>query len=273
MTNTFGMQATALSISPTIAFILFTFTGIALYNTLELFVLVFVTFKRYRGLYFWSLLISTIGILPYTLGLMFKFFGVIKINYLTIAFICLGWQMMVTGQSVVLYSRLHLVSTNRKMLRAVLVMIIANAFISGVPTIVAVFGTNSKNPAPYARLTSLWERLQVVLYFVQECSISILYIVQVAKLQRVSGNRKNRLEHEGSIWEKPRRVKRHLIWVNLCMILLDASMVGVEFAGYYEIQVLYKVSLQPISTRRVWLTVLSYRVHSIAQSSSWNSGS
>jgi hypothetical protein len=44
------------------------FTAIAWYNSIEIIVLVFFIFKRYSGLYFWSLLINAISIVPYATG-------------------------------------------------------------------------------------------------------------------------------------------------------------------------------------------------------------
>lgn len=164
--------------------ILFTFAGIALYNTIELLVLILVTFKRYSGLYFWSLTISTIGIIPYTLGFLFNFYSVIKIRMITVALIDVGWQLVVTGQSVVMYSRLHLLVTGNKVTRCVMGMIIFNFFICNIPTSVVLFGASSDNPEPYAHLFSIWERLQVVMYFTQESIISGLYIYYVVELLR-----------------------------------------------------------------------------------------
>ena len=43
-----------------------------------------------------------------------------------------GWVMMVTGQSVVLYSRLHLVMQNQKVLKAVLMMIIVDGVLVSI---------------------------------------------------------------------------------------------------------------------------------------------
>ncbi|KAH0131177.1 hypothetical protein KCU66_g3141, partial [Aureobasidium melanogenum] len=40
------------------------FTAIAWYNAAEIIILVLVVFKRYSGLYFWSLLITAISIIP-----------------------------------------------------------------------------------------------------------------------------------------------------------------------------------------------------------------
>jgi len=45
------------------------FGSLSIYNAIELIALVFITFTRYKGVYFWSLLVASWGILPYTLGL------------------------------------------------------------------------------------------------------------------------------------------------------------------------------------------------------------
>jgi len=44
------------------------FTAIAWYNSLEILILIYFIFKRYSGLYFWSLIINALGIVPYATG-------------------------------------------------------------------------------------------------------------------------------------------------------------------------------------------------------------
>lgn len=44
--------------------------ALAIYNALELLLLIFTSFRKYRGLYFWSLLVASAGIIPYTIGFM-----------------------------------------------------------------------------------------------------------------------------------------------------------------------------------------------------------
>jgi len=44
------------------------FTVIAWYNSIEILVLIFFVFKRYAGLYFWSLLMNAVSIVPYATG-------------------------------------------------------------------------------------------------------------------------------------------------------------------------------------------------------------
>lgn len=50
------------------------FTALAWYNVLELSFLIFNTFKRYSGLYFWSLLVCAWGTALHALGFILKFF-------------------------------------------------------------------------------------------------------------------------------------------------------------------------------------------------------
>jgi len=84
-----------------IAFLL----GLSLYNAIELIVIVFFTFQRYCGLYFWSLVISAFGIMPYSLGFLIKFFQLLnperKEGYVAVFFLTIGWYLMITGDIIV----------------------------------------------------------------------------------------------------------------------------------------------------------------------------
>lgn len=107
-----------------------TCSALALYNALELELLVFTTFQTWRGLYFWSLVVASFGIIPYVLGFLIEFFRLTALAA-GIAIDTIGWSMMVTGQSVVLYSRLWLVfgGGHRRLLQGVKWMIIVDGLI------------------------------------------------------------------------------------------------------------------------------------------------
>jgi hypothetical protein len=109
--------------------------ALAIYNALELLLLIFTTFRRFRGLYFWSLLVASFGVLPYTFGFMIEYFK-LTAQLAGLIITCVGWPMMVTGQSLVLYSRLHVVlgKGNWKILRAVKWMIIINGIVFHLST-------------------------------------------------------------------------------------------------------------------------------------------
>ena len=109
--------------------------ALAIYNALELLLLIVTTFRRFSGLYFWSLTVASFGIIPYTIGLMIEYFK-LTAQLAGLIITCVGWPMMVTGQSLVLYSRLHVVlgKGQYNILRAVKWMIIINAVVFHVST-------------------------------------------------------------------------------------------------------------------------------------------
>jgi len=142
-------------------------TGLTMYNALELVVLVLITFRRYRGLYFWSLLISSLGLIPYTLGFSFKFFKVLTGNarWASVVLLNIGWYPMITGQSVVLWSRLHLIVSGergRKILKYTKWMIIVDAIILHIPTSVGPFGSNgTKETSTFVEAYNVIEKTQM----------------------------------------------------------------------------------------------------------------
>lgn len=120
--------------------------GLSMYNAVELLILIFSTFSRYATVYFWSLLASTLSLIPYSIGYAFKFFGTWRGNakWASLVLLTIGWWVMVTGQSVVLWSRLHLVVTGDsgdKVLFYTKWMIIVDAIIFHIPTTVVTFGS------------------------------------------------------------------------------------------------------------------------------------
>ena len=119
------------------------FTAIAWYNVIGLNVIIWMTLKRRKGLYFYSLLVSTWGIAVYSLASVLKFYQVWQNDYLSVTFITIGWYAMVTGQSLVQYSRLHLVFHDRHKVKWVFWMIIINIFLFHVPTTVMLYGVSS----------------------------------------------------------------------------------------------------------------------------------
>ena len=143
------------------AIVIACFISLALYNVIELAFIIFATFKQRRGLYFWSFVTSTAGIGVYSVGFLLKHLRLSDISVLFVTLIVIGWTCMVTGQSVVLYSRLHILLRNRKMLRSILIMIIVNAIICHTPIIVMVYGANSAHPEPFIGPYSIYEKVQV----------------------------------------------------------------------------------------------------------------
>lgn len=207
------------------------FISLAFNNVVELNILTFYAFKHRKSLYFWSFVVATWGIALHQIGFLIKDLGSPH-GYLYTTLICIGWYGMVTGQSCVLYSRLHIVMQSRKILRAVLAMIIVDAIICHVPITVMVYGANTADPEPFVVPYSIYEKFQVTIFFIQEFVISGLYIWETLKIMRLEGSLQ--------VSQRTRRVMSHLLYVNVLIIILDTTVLGLEYAGLYTIQTAYK---------------------------------
>lgn len=216
------------------------FMAISLYNVIELNIIIFSTFKRRSGLYFWSFLFATWGIAPHTIGFICKFFSVISEGWINVTLVGIGWVAMVTGQSVVLYSRLHLVVQSPEKIRWILYMIILNFVIFGVPTMILAYGANSSNPAPFLRIFAIYDNIQIAVFTAQESIISILYIYQTVRL----------LAPTDETMGKPlRKLLTHLIIINILVLLFDIALLGVQYSGHYEIQTTLKAAVYSIKLK------------------------
>ena len=217
------------------------FTAVAWYNVMELNIQVFLTFKRHRGLYFWSLLISSYGCVLHALGFLLKFFRLTgpkdEYVYISVTIITIGWYAMVTGQAVVLYSRLHLVVREQKILRGILTMIIVDAICFHIPTTILTYGTNSKNHDKYLVVFNVVERLQMTAFCIQEFIISGVYVYATIKLLRPV--------YHG----RTRKVMMQLIWINSIIIAMDVVLLGMEYSYYYEIEATMKAMVYSIKLK------------------------
>ncbi|KAB8070603.1 hypothetical protein BDV29DRAFT_31323 [Aspergillus leporis] len=215
------------------------FIALAWCNALELVVLCLNTFKRYTGTYFWSLFISSICIIPFGLGYLLKMFDVTFTNgYLELAITDIGWIGMVTGQSLVLWSRLHLVVHNHRLLRALLYLIIIDGVVLHTAATTLEFMNNGLSHIHNVTVAfGIMERIQVVWFCVQELLISSVYIMETTKLLH--------LDRGGS----SRTILTQLIIVNIVIMVLDVAVVAVQFAGFFTLQVTTKVLVYSIKLK------------------------
>lgn len=216
------------------------FTAVAWYNIFELNVQVFLTFKRHRGLYFWSLLISGYGCVLHALGFLLKFFQLTDNNYISVTIITIGWYAMVTGQAVVLYSRLHLVVREQRVLRGILAMIIVDAICFHIPTTVLTYGVNSFHTDKsnrYTRPFNIVERLQMTAFCVQEFIISGVYVWSTLRLLRPV--------YHG----RTRKVMMQLIWINLIIICMDGCLLAMEYSNNYTLEASLKAMVYSIKLK------------------------
>lgn len=198
------------------------FLGIAFYLVIEINITVLRRFKKKRGLYFWSLLVSSWGVFFHTLGYVTQWWSPKSPWAMNTAFILFGWSAMVTGQSLVLYSRLHLVIRNYKILQGVLIMIIATAILIEIPQWVTTWASTdtkysvTKKWSPY---DSIMVRVSQLAFLIQEATISCLYIW--GTLRVLAPNDKIQLG----------RVKWDLVLINTYIILVDIIILVLAYTN------------------------------------------
>ncbi|KAJ5378158.1 uncharacterized protein N7496_005567 [Penicillium cataractarum] len=215
------------------------FSSIALYNAIELFILLFLTFQHYRGLYFWTLLLSVVlGVIPHTIGYILEFFALAPL-WLCLTMSTIGFYVMVPGQSVVLYSRLHLVVQSHRILRFVLWLIIIDAVLLLIPTTVLTFSTAYVGTLPIIRGYNVMERLQLAWFCAQEFVISGIYISETVKLLRLMPDKDHRRT----------KIMYELLAINFVIIMLDVALLVVEYIGYYSLQTTLKPMVYSIKLK------------------------
>lgn len=218
---------------------LITFICISWYNVIELVVLVLSTFRRWGGLYFWSLLLSgCLGVFLYSLGFLLKFFTAANSTF-SVTVLTIGWWTMVTGQSVVLYSRLHLVVRDERVLRRVLYMIIINFFLLHVPTTVLTYGSNINNQdTRFVTGYNIMEKIQMTGFTIQEVTISAIYVSYTTKLLCLGGEGTN-----------SRKTMYQLVGINVAMFVMDLALLGLEYASLYAVQITLKGAIYSVKLK------------------------
>ncbi|KAI1076800.1 integral membrane protein [Whalleya microplaca] len=244
------------------------FAGISWYIGVEINISLFLLFKRRRGLYFWSCALGSWGVILQPLFIMLGDFGVWTDLKGSITMIYLTWLIMVVPQSWVLYSRLHLIMHEEKMLKWVKTVLIFNSIVFSVSTIVigALAQATTINPHLFA-INLIWDRIQLTVFFVQETLLSILYIYQTRKylrdtsaLFKPSSSSSNSFSARSATEEKV--VLHHLIYVNLLVIALDIALLGIQYANLFYVQGAFKPCVYGIKLK-VEFVILNRLIHSL----------
>ena len=144
---------------------------------------------------------------------------------------------MVTGQSFVLYSRLHLVVKEERLLRSVLFMIIWNGVTLHIPTTVMTFGSVSPAWALFVVPFQYMERVQMTIFCLQEFAISGIYLWATIRLLRPVYRRRTR------------SVMMQLVWINGLIIVMDIALLAMEYQGNYTIEATLKSMVYSIKLK------------------------
>ncbi|KAJ5795860.1 uncharacterized protein N7518_004400 [Penicillium psychrosexuale] len=195
--------------------------SIGAWNSLEVVICIFERFKKYRGLYFWSMQVAAWGILLHAIPGQIRYTQQASAIAMSVPFM-VGWICMVTGQALVLYSRLHLVVADIRHVRWVLWMIITNFFILHIPMAV-LFGLNVGNIS-CGPVSGIYDRLQATGFAIQDTIICAIYVREALRALKPV------FESKGP---QGRRIIYRILFVNLFGILLNVLILLAEYKVHY----------------------------------------
>ncbi|KAH8723747.1 hypothetical protein GQ44DRAFT_684417 [Phaeosphaeriaceae sp. PMI808] len=217
-----------------IMFVFIAFAAVALWSTVSLTVRIMATLKRRSGLYFWSVLTTSWGLCIRQIGVLTSFLARRCPWILRLVITQLGWVMVVSGFSMVLYSRLNFILQDRRTRLCVLGLIIFNGVIwhTAMTTISAGkakenYAGNKARLHAWKKVDVYFERVQIVMFSMQEIIISLLYVHAAYQyLQGRFADKNKTREHMGV-----------LLLVQCIVIAIDIAVVAVDFAGFLQLKI------------------------------------
>ncbi|KAI0893174.1 hypothetical protein F4806DRAFT_505155 [Annulohypoxylon nitens] len=242
------------------------FFGIAVYNAFEVFILMFKTFRRKNTLYFWTILVANTGVLMCLLY-TFVFWGLAPVMPMAVL-TSLGWILMSTGQSLVLYLRLHLVIRDRQKLRWILYLIIFTFVTLQIPATVCFLALNASPPGSekgkkFKEGFNVLKIAQLAGFLLQEAIISGVYVYAFHMTSK-----RLRMVREDQV----RRMLHELIALVFVVVLFDVALIVDELVGDYHVQTTLRPAIYSIKLK-VELFVLNNLVNWMQGPSTTSGGS
>ncbi|KAJ3235750.1 hypothetical protein HDU78_005040 [Chytriomyces hyalinus] len=210
--------------------------AIAIYNSLEVLVIMLKVFQKYNTLYFWAVLATTLGIALFAIGfldLFFKLYVESSSILRPLIVLTIGWYGMVTGFAITLYSRLAIIRVPNFIQISIRNFIIYNIVFSHFPTTVFTFGANIVGTEFWVHGYSIIEKIQMTMFCVQEIILGVVYLIYI---QKKFGSRLKSLVS-------------HTIGANLFVLGLDILMLIIEYCNLYKYQIMLKVLVYSIKLK------------------------
>jgi hypothetical protein len=155
-----------------------------------------------------------------------------NLRWLALFFLTIGWWPMITGQALVLWSRLHLILSGQRgerIMKYTKWMIIIDAIVLHIPTTVLTWGSNGDtDTAVFVYAYNIMEKIQMCGFFCQEVILSAIYIIETAKILH------------SSLQAGTRRTLQQLVLINAVIIIMDLGLLGLEAASLYILETLTK---------------------------------
>jgi hypothetical protein len=210
--------------------------SIALWLSVDLIFQVHVTFRRWGGMYYWTVLGTSIGVGLHATSVAIKAFTVLTIaqDIGTTVLAKTGDILTQTGFSLVLYSRLKLIkcARTRLYLKWILITILASSFLVHTPAIIFTFALNTRIPGWYGH-TQVAEKFVILWFTIQEFALSTIYTYSTARLIKdLPGMSScNALQHQA---KKTRR--------NLLLFMVFAQIITFTF----DMTLVMMIMLEPV---------------------------
>lgn len=159
--------------------------------------------------------------------------------------------MLVTGQSLVLYSRLHVVlgEAHQRLLKSVKWMIIINGVLFHISTEVTLFGAYyAPQGTGFAAAYKYIEKIQMTGFTVQELILSGLYVWKTLDIIRTTFSSAATC----TALERKKRISR-IMWqlfsINVFIVFMDIALLVIEYQDRHVFQqafkgVIYSVKLK-----------------------------
>jgi hypothetical protein len=203
--------------------------AMGLLTAIENLVTVFITFRHWKGLYFWSMLCTTVSVVGINIS---DIFGIWEINSIAEIAIQLPFYLIyVVFQFLMLYSRLHLISASKRVLHLALLAIFIFVIILAIPICVGriIATLNPYSNFAQGQSIKIWWLTGIAFYALLDLMLLSTYIW-----------------HIKTVWchnvETQEKVGlRNLIFMSMFMISCDLAygilMDRVDFRLYLSIAV------------------------------------
>jgi hypothetical protein len=214
------------------------FLGMGLLCCAELALLIPVSFKQWSGVYFYGMITAAAGASILTVGIICAFlYGSHFKTWVPVAIVFTGNALFVCADFFVLYSRLHLVGTSSRTVKAIAIAVVLHLIMVEFPSS-AIFSASAFTTNPKIQKAGpIFARIEGVCYNGLQVSFAALYFFQV------------RRTWSGDYMGLPRPVKHILIAVML-MACLDLVSLGLIVSEEFRIQFCFAVGLRSVQYQR-----------------------
>jgi hypothetical protein len=159
-------------------------TSMAIFCDTFVLLVVFLTFRRHTGLYFWALIGTAFAQIAVCISTYLSFWVLGgRLPGLPVVLTSAGNAAYVVSDFLVLYSRLHLLGASKRHLRLILGTIIAEWCLVEMPLVLLnIYSGLNPDKTLVAQVLAKWWDVEAVLYVLVDCSLSAMYFFLIKRM-------------------------------------------------------------------------------------------